>query len=112
MGRKQTFGTSKILCLLRPPIALRRGSAKLTPASRPSAARNVALNARSTILKGDKVEEVHGPPISLTHGDKPGPATTSVSSTDRCRLDVLRRDRFFAQLAGQAFQVYQPALSS
>ena len=58
-----------------------------------------ALNVR----KGDKVEEVEGPPIPSSEGDKPARAALPVSSTadaqSRLRLETLRRDRFFERLA-------------
>jgi hypothetical protein len=62
-----------------------------------------AWNAALKATEGDKVEEVEGPPVSLSQGDIRTRAASSISSNDPCqaarRLDELQRDLFFARLA-------------
>ena len=60
-----------------------------------AAAWNAALKAR----KGDKIEEVHEPPVSLSQGDKRPAAASSNWSSVRRRHDEAMRDLFFARLA-------------
>jgi hypothetical protein len=63
---------------------------------------NAALKARRTKREGDKVEEVHVPPVSSSQGDKRVRAEPSDWSTIRRRHDAALRDLFFGRLVRQS----------
>ncbi len=64
-----------------------------------AAAWDAALKARPARRQGDKVDEVHQPPVSPGQGDRRKRPESSNWSTKRRQHDGALRDLFFARLA-------------
>ena len=96
-----TLAATRNVTLATRESGLSRKSAYALKARDPAfaAAWNAVLKARSAANQGDKVEEVNGPSIPPSQGDRRIRPAPSDWSTMRRQHDATLRDHFFARLA-------------